>query len=446
MTLADLILGPLYFGIVFFLAKMFEKKLVIGAEEKHFYIRAFLLKIIGVTAFAFIYEFYYRGGDTMGFYTWSQAFLDYLINDFSSAISFLFTDSPEAFSKFKYNYGSPKYSYILKYNTREAIFIKMTSIINLLSMNTYLSTSYVFALISFVGNWLLYKVFIYHYPKIKKELAYAVLFIPSVSFWGTGILKDTLTFSALCFLVYALHKAFIVGENKVRNIFVIIFMAYLIMTLKAYILLAFLPAGVVWVFNEKKSKIKSGAMRALLTPIFFLMIMATLGGLVLMLGESAGRFSISSLEQTTKDFQGWHAVASENGSGYTIHSTGTSVTSLLTAFPESINVTYFRPYLWESGSIVVLMGAMESLFLLLYFLKIIIFKGKIIIFFRAIFSKPIIQMSLIFALFFGFVVGFTSFNFGALARYKVPSMPFFVAFLVMVSHQIDILKGNVKEI
>lgn len=445
MTLADILIGPLYFGIVFFLAKMFEKRLAIGAEEKKFYIRAFMLKMFGVTAFAFIYEFYYGGGDTMGFYTWSQKFISYLLNDFDSAISFLFTESTEAFYKLKYNYGSSRYGYILKYGSRETTFIKMSSVINILSMNTYLSASYMFAFISFIGNWLLYKVFIAYYPKIKKTLAFAVLFVPSVAFWGTGILKDTLTFAALCIMVYALHQAFIVGNKKVRNFALIIFCAYIIMILKAYIVIAFLPAGVIWVFNEKKSKIKSDALRAVLTPFFILMMFGTLAGLVLIVGESAGRFSISNLEQTTKDFQGWHQVASENGSGYVIHSTGTSIASLITAFPESVNVTYFRPYLWESRSAVVLMGAVESLFLFLFFLKIFLYKGKIFLFMRAIFSKPVIQMCLIFALLFGFVVGFTSFNFGALARYKIPSMPIFAAFLVMVSYQIDVLNGKIKE-
>ena len=445
MTFYDLILGPLYFGIVYFLAKQFEKRLAFGSEEKHFYIRAFLFKMFSVTFFVLIYEFYYQGGDTMGFYSWARAFLDYLFNDSSSALNFLFTDSLEAFSKFKYNYGNHTYGYILKYNSREYTFIKICSVINILSMNSFLSTSYVFALISFIGNWLLYKVFISYYPKNKKQFAYAVLFIPSVAFWGSGILKDTLTFSALCFLVYAIHKAFLVGEKKIRNILIIFIAGYFIMILKAYILLAFLPAGVIWVFNEKKSNIKSGGLRAILTPIYLLLIAGTLVGLVFMLGENAGRFSISSIEQTTKDFQGWHEVASENGSGYVISNTGASLASLVIAIPESINVTYFRPYLWESGSIVVLMGAIESLIVFLYFLKIFFFKGKVFLFFRAIFSKPIIQMCLIFALFFGFVVGFTSFNFGALARYKIPSMPFFLGFLVMIFRQIDVLTGKVKE-
>lgn len=445
MTLVDFFLGPLYLGIVFFLARMFEKRLVSDAEEKSYYRKAFLLKIFGVTFFAFIYEFYYGGGDSMGFHAWSKEFISFLIDDFSSAINFLFTDNIDSFYKFRYNYANHPYGYLLKYGSRETLFIKMCSVINIFSLNSYLSTSYLFALISFVGNWLLYKVFVFNFPKIKKHLAYGVLFIPSVAFWGTGILKDTLTFAALCFLVYAVHKVFIVGENKTRNILIILISSYIVMLLKAYILLAFLPAGVVWVFNEKKAQIKSEAFRFFLTPIFIVLIAITLYSLTLVLDKSAGRFSISNLEQTTKDFQGWHTVASANGSGYTIHSTGTSFTSLLLAFPESVNVTYFRPYLWESGSIVVLISAVESLFIFLFFLRIFFIKGKIFLFLRAIFSKPFIQMTLIFALFFGFVVGFTSFNFGALGRYKIPSMPFFVGFMVMVSYQIDVLTGKTEK-
>lgn len=446
MEVKDFLLGPLFLFVVFFLASIFKKRLATTEHEKNLYNKALFFKLFGVTFFAFIYQFYYRGGDTMGFYAWSSKFIDFLFKDFSSAIQFLFTNDIKVFNQFKYNHYASGYGYLLKFETREVSFIKISSFINIFAFNSYLSTSYVFAWISFTGNWLMYKVFIHYYPKIKERLAYAVLFVPSVAFWGTGILKDTLTFAALGFLVYAIFKAFIVKEKFVRNVLIIIFSSYLLVLLKAYILIAFLPAGVIWVFNEKNANIKSGAIRAIVAPFFILFSFVTLVGLMSVIGESAGRFSVSNLEQTTKDFQGWHQVASENGSGYTIHSTGTSFASLVSAFPESVNVTYFRPYLWESGSIVVFMGALESLFLFLYFLKIFLYKGKIFGFFRAIASKPVIQMCLIFALLFGFVVGFTSFNFGALARYKIPSLPFFVAFLVMISHQIDILNGKGKQV
>ncbi len=445
MSYKDLLLGPLFLAIVYFIANLMKNRLAKTPLEKKIYTRALFIKLFSVTFFAFIYEFYYGGGDTMGFYVWSEKFVSFLINDFSSAMNFLFTNDVDTFYKFKYNYYASGYGYILKYNTREASFIKISSIINILALNSYISTSYLFALLSFFGNWLLYRVFISYYPLIKNKMAWAVLYIPSVAFWGTGILKDTLTFTALGFLVYAIYRVFINKNKVLRNIFILFLSAYIIMLLKAYILIAFLPAGILWVFNEKKSKIKSGAIRALITPFFILMMMATLGGLVLMIGDSAGRFSMQNVEQTTKDFQGWHQVASENGSGYVIHSSGLSLSSLLMAFPESVFVTYFRPFLWESGSIVVLMGAIESLIIFLFFLKTFFINGKIFLFFRALFSKPIIQMCLVFSLFFGFVVGFTSFNFGALARYKIPSMPFFVGMLLMISYELDVYSGKRKK-
>lgn len=445
MSIKDFFLGPIFLFLVVILAMLLKKRLAKTPEEEKIYNRALWLKLFGVTFFAFIYQFYYGGGDTMGFYAWSEKFVVYLFNDFWSALQFLFSNDTIAFNKFKYNYNASGYGYLLKYGTREVAFMKISSVINIFAFNSFLSTSYIFALISFVGNWLLYKVFIAYFPFIKKQLAWATLYIPSVAFWGTGILKDTLTFAALGFLVYFLHKFFILKESRIRSLCFVFFSIYIIMILKAYIFIAFLPAGVLWIFNEKKSNIKSGALRAFLTPFFIVMIFSTLAGLIFLIGDSAGKFSFSNLEQTTKDFQGWHQVASADGSGYVIHSSGTSIASLISAFPESVNVTYFRPYLWEAGSIVVLMGALESLVLFLYFLKVFFIKGKVFLFFRAIFSKPVIQMCLVFALLFGFVVGFTSFNFGALARYKIPSMPFFVAFLVMVSYQIDVLSGKVKE-
>jgi len=445
MSYKDFLLGPLYLFIVFFIASLLKKKLAKTDLERKIYTRALFVKLFGATFFALIYEFYYRGGDTMGFYAWSEKLASCLFSDTPTALSFLFSNNEESFFKFKYNNYASGYGYLLKYMTREHTFIKITSVVNLFALNSYLSTTYLFALFSFVGNWLLYRVFIEHFTLIKEKMAWAVLYIPSVTFWGTGILKDTVTFGALGFLVYTIYKVFIIKNKIFRNIFLMILSIYVIMILKSYIFIAFLPAGVIWIVNHQKSKIKSGALRALSTPFFIVLMATTLFGLVAIVGESAGRFSISQLEQTTKDFQGWHQVASENGSGYVIHSTGTSISSLLTALPESVNVTYFRPYLWESGSIVVLMGAVESLIILLFFLKVFFIKGKIFMFFRAINSKPIIQMCLIFAIFFGFVVGFTSFNFGALARYKIPSMPFFTAFLLMTSYQLDVYSGKIKE-
>jgi hypothetical protein len=45
--------------------------------------------------------------------------------------------------------------------------------------------------------------------------------------------------------------------------------------------------------------------------------------------------------------------------------------------------------------------------------------------------------SLSFSLLYGFVAGFTSYNFGALDRYKIPALPFFMITLILVNFYKD---------
>jgi hypothetical protein len=51
-------------------------------------------------------------------------------------------------------------------------------------------------------------------------------------------------------------------------------------------------------------------------------------------------------------------------------------------------------------------------------------------------------MCVVFALFFGFAVGFSSYNFGALSRYKIPAVPFFIAALFIIRHKAKEAKSS----
>jgi hypothetical protein len=47
-------------------------------------------------------------------------------------------------------------------------------------------------------------------------------------------------------------------------------------------------------------------------------------------------------------------------------------------------------------------------------------------------KDPNIIFCLIFSLIFAFAVGISSYNFGALSRYKIPCLPFYAAFLFIL--------------
>ena len=52
---------------------------------------------------------------------------------------------------------------------------------------------------------------------------------------------------------------------------------------------------------------------------------------------------------------------------------------------------------------------------------------------KLILTNPEVQFCLIFSLLFAFSVGFTSYNFGSLVRYKIPFMPFYYIALFILA-------------
>jgi len=49
-------------------------------------------------------------------------------------------------------------------------------------------------------------------------------------------------------------------------------------------------------------------------------------------------------------------------------------------------------------------------------------------------NNPNVLFALIFSISFAFAVGVSTFNFGTLARYKIPLLPFFLVALILILH------------
>ncbi len=110
----------------------------------------------------------------------------------------------------------------------------------------------------------------------------------------------------------------------------------------------------------------------------------------------------------------------------------TSITSLILLFPVGVVNTFFRPFIWDVRSPMMILSVFESFCFLmitcLCFWRIGV--GKT---FNMIFSDPVIAFCFVFAIVFGGVIGVTTTNFGALVRYKIPCITFYAMafFLIM---------------
>ena len=90
----------------------------------------------------------------------------------------------------------------------------------------------------------------------------------------------------------------------------------------------------------------------------------------------------------------------------------------------------FRPYIWETGSATMLISGIENIILLLLTAWVILTKPIRLI--KSLRMDPFLLFCLLFTLVLGFGVGLSTSNFGALVRYKIPFLPFFV-FLILTS-------------
>lgn len=83
---------------------------------------------------------------------------------------------------------------------------------------SYLNVTLIFGLIGTTGLILLYlslKSFLIHLSKIW----HLILFIPSMSFWSSGLGKDSISFCAICLFIYS-----IVSQKKIAFIFSVLIM------------------------------------------------------------------------------------------------------------------------------------------------------------------------------------------------------------------------------
>ncbi len=429
MELRDFIVTPLILFLVYTLAYWFRSKLT-DTNTKMYFIPALTVKIVGALAVGFVYQFYYDGGDTFNYHTLgSRVIWDAFIEAPLTGLKLIFAN--HSFDHASYLYSSR----ILYYGDISSYFVvRVTALFDLFTFSSYSSTAVLFAVTSFSGSWALFSVFYGRFNNLHKYLAIAIFFIPSVFFWGSGIFKDTLTYSSLCWVVYVFDRLFQGRGNLILNIFILALTMTTIFIVKKYILLCLLPAILIWFNAEKITSIRSTVLRLLIVPssIVLSCVLAFLA--INMVGASDDKYAIQNLAMTAKitayDIRyGWGA-RDGIGSGYELGELDGTFASMIRLMPEAINVSLFRPYLWEVRNPLMLLSALESLAILLATL-LVLYKYRIIGVFRRVFD-PILMFCFTYSIVFAFAVGISTFNFGTLMRYKFPLLPFYVVCLVIL--------------
>ncbi len=294
-----------------------------------------------------------------------------------------------------------------------------------------MGTTVIFSLFSFIGTWYLYRSIIYFEPVLYKYIGYAVFYMPSVVFWGGGIMKDTVCISALGLVLFCLVNA--VVQYKLQYLFLGIFFGWVILSLKAYIIVCLAATSLLFIYWEKKEKIKNIIVKVVAAPIMLIMIIGIGYYFVPMLLDSTSKYKTDDLNKRVEGFQSWHTtLAQRGGSGYSLGHVELTPVGMFKKFPAAVNVSLFRPYLWEVKNVVNLIAGFESA-LFMWFTLYLLFTKRFML--LKLLNVPHLKFFLMFSVIFAFIVGFTSYNFGALVRFKIPLLPFYATVLISVYYR-----------
>lgn len=429
-SILDAILLPIYSIIILMAANIYAKNRKETEPLYRYYMPGLIAKMVGGLGLAFVYTLYYTGGDTLEYYSNVLAAQKLAIYNFDS---FWHVMTAEANTSLLYYFNSETGYAVYAKDPKAWAVVKIALFIVTASFQSYLTTTILCATISFAGIWRLYKVFALEFPDLKKEMAISFLFIPSVFFWGSGLLKDTFTLGALGFFFAGLYHIFVKKNRVGLNFMAVIISGYVIAAIKPYILVGLLPAMILWLVQLNVGKIKVRTVRALSLP--FLLITGIAFGYLLMvaMGDALAEYQVESILDKAKVTQRDLKSDYYQGNSFDIGEYDSTIPSMLSKFPIATFSAIFRPLIVESNNLVMFISGLENLILLIFTIRVLVLvRGYRV--FGYFFKNHMLTFSLFFAIFFAYSVGLSTSNFGSLVRYKIPCVPFFVASLYLIQY------------
>lgn len=396
----------LFIGLLIFLSTRFLS----NPQSKWIFLSGLTFKILAGLLVGAIYLLILKSGDTLGYYRHAIDLISRGNGLFLETLkSILFGELP-----------------LDEWQTRTDFFSRFISLFIWACGGDYWLASIYFSFFCFVNCWLLANTLATVYPSDKFIYYLALLFIPSVTFWTSGLLKDSLVFSSLC-AVLAVFVRF--QHNKKTNLLLILFgITSLIFLVKIkFFVAAILIACLLYViFNHlfKHQKwIKYSAF-----------ILLTLGTVVLLKylhpWMRLERLPLTIFEINTQ-------ISSNSNDDNLVSGLNLLPTYLSLFFhtPVALFTGLFRPLPFESMTFWSIYFKFENLLILLF--TVLTFWN-----YKKMELTSWIKGMIFFIFILAIFISLTTPNFGTLIRYRSVYMPFYIILISIIPYRIYFQKPD----
>ncbi len=385
-------------------------------------IAAFAVKVLAGSLLYLVYTYYYKERNNADIYKYfddSKILYNALWNnphDFLK-IFFSFGNDTPYFDKY---YGQMNNWYGI-YPTNlygdGHIMIRFNALARIISFQYLNVHTVIMNFLSFTG--LIGMIRFFRMEGRKQKLLFLMIFLmPSLLFWGSGVLKEGLILFSLGIILFHFRQ-FAEGQNQWWRILLMLIALIILRYTKFYIFALILPLLVsgLWVSMSKR--------KFILLKYAFLILLA--------IGAGSQLYRVNPYNKISELLANKHngfvkeAIEAKAGSLFDTAMMQPSWPEILKATLPGFLNTLLRPLPWESVNPFMLMASAENL-LIIFLILFVLFRLK----------KPadlnLFIFSVIFFLLVYSVSGLISPISGALVRYKIPAMPFlFYAVLTLAN-------------
>jgi len=400
----------------------------INADIRKYYFWNVGYKLFFSLLFTLVYLIYYKGGDTTAYWDGAKSLHNLFFKSPKMYLEEMFNSSSEVMKlrHFDDHTGFPP-GWI--YREPEGWFVcKVASIISFITFKSYLAAAFLFSFISANASWKIFEL-VYSLKTNKTGVAaFALLFIPSVNFWCTGISKDTLMYISIFYLLFYFFDFFL---NKkafiIKHLFWICIFIILINNIRPFLIAALLAPMLISYGTRLTKKYETNLLAKIILRSFY--FVSGLAFLFIFMGSDFAGEMLNESSIVQLDF-----IQNETYTGkrYEINTTDATPLGLLKAFPVSVLFGFYRPLINESLSPTLFLNGLESTYLI-FLTFAFVFGGNLKEKINSIRKSEFLIFAFIFAVFISFMAGFTSVLFGVLVRIRAPLLPFLFLVLTTIS-------------
>jgi hypothetical protein len=380
---------------------------------RKFFWPALILKLTAGVCLGLVYTFYYSAGDTFNYFNDGVKLANLAKVDLATFINFLWS-SDDSF---------PIWSELIYRQPRAMFLSKFTSFFCLITANNYWIISFYFSMIVFLCAWLLVKKIVDLYPAAKVAVIISFLFFPTIVFWTSGIIKESIAMASLFFLIFVFLKIWNKEKVYIREWLLTLIFLWLLWNLKYYYLAILLPVALTTLaLRLILSKIGSLNLyfRIALWLLIFMMPLSAIS--ILHPNFYPERF----LEVIVSSYNEYGAISSpEDLIRY--NSLEPTLRSVLQNMPVALLSGLFRPFILEAHTVLQFLVSLENLLLIALFIsaltnikRLIRSRHRILLFSLVIYTVLLCTF-----------LALSTPNFGTLSRYRVGFLPFFLLLLTI---------------